>query len=198
MTTGSITDELIIGPGRVFLAPASPALVLPTHDDIDALIAGTFAGFDYLGDTTTAVTVSDEPEVVYAESQQGGREIDGSVKKMKTSFKSEARGFTVKRIAQWINGSYASSSSTGGSQVATLTPGGVGPLKKFAVAVVGPWTDGRQTSALVIAERCIYGKGLEWAMDADNYAKTPFELHVLRAFDPTHQDWTVFLPADAA
>lgn len=188
----SVTSELIVGPGRIFVAPYGTALP-KGKADVPALLAGTFPGFKYEGDTVAAVALSEELDTIEAESQQTGRTLDMAVKKSKGTVKTEARGYTVKKLARYAHASFTTDTLTSES---LLTPKGVAPLTKFAIAIVGPWTEGRQTSALFVAPRIVFPKGMELAMDADNYAKCPIELNILAADGGA--DWSLYLPADPA
>lgn len=69
--TENISDELTHGPAWLFVAPSGTAE--PTLADVEALLAGTFTGFESVGKTSTPVVRTYTPEYRQVRSTQAAR-----------------------------------------------------------------------------------------------------------------------------
>lgn len=140
--------EAIAGQARLYIAPVGTALPVSdgTTDDIPALLAGTFPSFEYFGDTTEdGVTVADSKEFSELFSGQADRAQDDFVTKLETLVSTTLQRYSAERVADLISGA----ADVNG----TVTPGGVGRIRKFAIALVGPWSEAGE-QCLVTAGRC--------------------------------------------
>lgn len=171
------TDELIIGAGRILVAAAGSSL---DNLDVPGIIAGTVpAGWTDLGHTTAAVTLTDAPNYVMAKSQQSARTLDVAVSEIETNITTTLRQVTADKLASFINGVNA-----GG----TITPGGIGSVPKFAVALVGPGPQGGTT--LLSAPRCVYTGERAIAFDVENYTEVAVTIEILD--DETTGGYTIY------
>lgn len=182
MTTA---DNLLQGPARIFVAPAGTAL--PDASDIASLVAGDLEDWAYAGDTTKPVMLKDTPNYSEATSQQKTRVIDIHVDSIKTTIESSAREVTIARLKDMVR-----ASSTSASGVTTVTPSGLGPVPKFACAIVGPWPGG---TALVVVERAAYVDATELTWDTQNATEIPFKIEVLEGNTLTG-GYTIYVTAD--
>lgn len=165
----SSTDSLLIGPAKIFVGAANSTDI--DAADIAALKAGSVpSGWTYAGDTTSGVTIKDTPEYAKATSQQTMRTLDVAVTAVTTTIASTAREITIQLLKDITRGT-----STGTSS-ATVTPGGVGPTPKFAVAIVGNWPGG---DMLFVAPRCSFVGERTLTLDANEYSQVEFEIEVL-------------------
>lgn len=182
-------DALTIGAASVYVAPVGTAL--PSYDQIADLKSGALATWMYLGDTTAAVSIKDEPEFIWASSQQAGRAIDGHVKETKTTIGSTARAITARKLADWLRGASVAVPAEGDAPSHTkITPGRSGSVPKFALVVVGPWDEAGES--LTTVARAANSRGVELAFSSEAHVEVPFEFIVLEA--PTGDDYTVLVP----
>jgi hypothetical protein len=164
----SATDNLIIGAAKLYVSTTG---TVATAADIAALQAGTAEGWTYLGETTAAVSVKDSPEYVRATSQQTARVLDKAVSRLNTTISTTLREVTASALSKWLRGTAATASG-----VTTVTPGGLGSVPKFAVALVGPWPAG---TALVTASRCAYDGDREMSFSSEGYTEVAIDIEVL-------------------
>lgn len=161
----SVTAGLIQGPGKVYIAPAGTTL--PGQDDLAALKAGEFAGFSFLGRTTEPVTVTDEPQLVEARSQQTSRLLDVGISGWETTVSTTLRDIDEDTISALLHGAV-----TGDTVFAGLR----GATQKFAFAIVGPWDGGE---CLIVVERGVVANGLELPFNNEEFSTVEFTVQVL-------------------
>lgn len=158
-------DNLLIGPARILTAAAGTAV---SAQDLADLIAGnTPAAWTSIGDTTAAVTLKDNPTYAQATSQQSARTLDVAVTQINTTIESTCREVTAERLADWIRGEAAAG---------VVTPGGLGPVPKFAVIMVGPWPGG---TAVFHAPRCAYTGDHSISWSSEEHSSVPVVIEVL-------------------
>jgi hypothetical protein len=162
------TDNLLIGAAKLYVATAGTAA---TGTNIAALKAGTATGWTYLGETTAGISLTDSPEFARATSQQSARTLDVAVTRLTTTLTTTLREVTDTALTTWLRGTAA---TAGG--VTTVTPGELGSVPKFAIAVVGPWPGG---DALVAAPRCAYIGSRELGFSSEEYTEVEVEIEVL-------------------
>lgn len=162
----AVTENLIQGAGRIFVAPFGSTL--PVAADLADLKAGTFTDFTDVGHTTSGVRVEDTPSTVEARSQQAARVLDSATASWDTRITSTAREVTLAMIAKLANSTVSSATVSGGTN--TVSP-------KFSVAIVGPWGDG--ADCMIVAERCTMASGLQLEFSSESFTELPFTLTVL-------------------
>jgi hypothetical protein len=158
-------DNLLIGPARMYTAAAGTAV---SAQDLADFIAGeTPAGWTSIGDTTAAVTLKDAPEYAKATSQQSARTLDVAVTSIATTVETTCREVTAEALATWLRGQVASGVVTGG---------GLGPVPKLSVVMVGPWPGGQ---AVFHAPRCAYTGEREIAFSSEEHTSVAVSFEVL-------------------
>lgn len=170
------TTNLLIGPFGLFTGPAGFEL---DADDLAALITGTDlpAGVASYGDTTSGLSLNDEPTIVKAESRQASRSIDAHIVKSQTTFTFTAREVTTKRLAEWLRGTVTDASSAGGLTTATISPQAHTADRKFAFYAHGVAPDGN--TYLVVAPRCRLSGNPTVVWDTEEYTEVEVEIEVL-------------------
>ena len=172
------TDALIIGPARLLIAAAGSDL---NAGDIATLVAGTTpTGWTELGHTTTAVNLNDNPTYVKAMSQQSARALDVAISEIETTITTNLREVDAAKMAAFVNGTNASG---------TITPGGLGLVSKFAVALFGPGPDDVYT--LLSAPRCAYVGERTVTFDAENFTEVAVTIEILD--DTATGGYTIYL-----
>jgi len=164
-------DNLIQGPGHIFVAPYGTAL--PAAADISGLLAGTVSGWTSVGETTAGVDLVDTPTWVKATSQQQARTIDAAISAISTTIKTTLREVDVTRLEDLVRGTADASAST----FTTVTPSGIGPAPKFSLAMVGAWPAGEKL--LLVAERVIYNAAQTLSFATDKYSEVAVEFEIL-------------------
>lgn len=92
----AVTTNLVQGPARLFVAAANATL--PGASDLDELKAGTLTGWTEVGHTTAAVTLTDTPTLVEANSQQAARTLAVAVSRWETQIETTVREVTLENI----------------------------------------------------------------------------------------------------
>lgn len=161
----SVTTGLIQGPGKIYIAPAGTTL--PGQSDLTALKAGSLAGFSFLGRTTEPVTVTDEPSLVEARSQQTSRLLDVAISGWETSISTTLRDIDEDTVAALLHGATAGD---------TVFAGLRGATQKFVFAIVGPWDGGE---CLIVVERGVVANGLELPFNNEEFSTVEFTIQVL-------------------
>ena len=164
-------DNLIQGPGHIFVAPYGTAL--PSASDISGLLAGTVMGWTSVGETTSAVDLTDTPTWVKATSQQQARTIDAAVSAISTTIKTTLREVDLSRLEDVVRGT----ADTSGADFNTVTPSGIGPAPKVSLAVVGAWPAGQKL--LLVAERVIHNTAQTLSFATDKYTEIAVEFEIL-------------------
>jgi hypothetical protein len=161
----AVTTGLVQGPARIYVA--APGTALPTDADVAALKAGTFPGFEFVGRTTEAVTLTDTPELVEATSQQTSRAIDYAIVSWETTVETTVRDVTLANIVKLMHGLQSGD---------TALPGVAGPTAKLSFAIVGPWDGGE---SMIVIERGVLENGLELAFNKEEFSTLPMTIKVL-------------------
>jgi len=170
----SSVDNLIQGPGHIYVAPYGTAL--PAAADLASLMAGTLSGWSSVGETTAAVDIVDTPTWVKATSQQQARDLDASISAIATTVKTTLREVTEARLSDLIRGTM-----TTGTNADSFAPAGIGPAPKFSLVVVGPWPGGQ--SVALVAERVIYSAAQTLSFDNTKYTEVAVEFEILTPSD---------------
>jgi hypothetical protein len=173
----SAQDALLIGPARLYVAAVGTAV--DNTDIVSFTPTSAPSGWTYLGDTTEAVTVKDAPSYAKATSQQSDRVLEITVTEIATTISTTLREIDAARLATFLR-------STASAGVINAT--GIGPVPKFAVALVGPWPGGQ---ALFTAERCAYTGEHSVSWNASEYSTTAVEIEVLTNAGAT--PYTIYL-----
>lgn len=184
----SAIDNLLQGPASIFVAAVGTSL--PSVDDIADLEAGTLSGWSAVGETTAATMLKDSPQYVRANSQQRTRALDVFVSEVTTTIETTAREVTAARMRDMVRGT---SETTEG--VTTVTPGGIGPVPKFSVCLLGGWPGG---SALVVVERAAFVDGQEMAWDTSKVTEVPLKVEVLTGDELGDAGYAIYLTNDDA
>lgn len=161
----SATDNLLIGPARIYTAPSGTNV--SAQGLADFLAGNAPAGWTSIGDTTAAVTLKDAPELARATSQQSARTLDIAVTQVNTTVETTCREVTAERLAEWIRGEVAAG---------VVTPSGLGPVPKFSVVMVGPWPGGQ---AVFHAPRCAYTGEHSISWSSEEHSTVPVVIEVL-------------------
>ena len=174
----SVTTGLIQGPGKIYIAPAGTAL--PGQPDLSALKNGSLAGWSFLGRTTEPVTVTDEPQLVEARSQQTSRLLDVGISGWETSISTTLRDIDEDTVAALLHGATAGD---------TVFAGLRGATQKFAFAIVGPWDGGE---CLIVVERGVVANGLELPFNNEEFSAVEFTVQVLEG-DEIEQGYEIYI-----
>jgi hypothetical protein len=165
----SVTTGLIQGPGKIYIAPAGTTL--PGQSELAALKGGSLAGWSFLGRTTEPVSITDEPQLVEARSQQTSRLLDVAISGWETSITTTLRDIDEDTVAALLHGATAGD---------TVFAGLRGATQKFAFAIVGPWDGGE---CLIVVERGVISNGLELPFNNEEFSTVEFTLQVLEGYE---------------
>jgi hypothetical protein len=165
----SAQDQLLIGPARLYVAASGTS--------IDAEDAAAFAvgevpvGWTYLGDTTKETTLKDNPSYARAMSQQTNRVLEIAVTEISTTITTGLREIDANKLTAFVRGT-----NVGGA----VAPGGIGPVPKIALVLVGPWPGG---NAVFAAERAAYIGERSVSWNAEDFTSVDIEVEVLENAD---------------
>jgi hypothetical protein len=173
MPQPQITRGLIQGPATIFTANFGS--VLPTRDDLSALVAGQLYGWTSRGRTTEGVNLTDSPEVTRAESDQALRTEAVAIVKWETVFETVCREVTASNIALATHGEVTADG---------VRPNASGQVRELSVAMVGPGPDGTQT--LIVVERAFVTNGVGLTFSRAAYGELPLNFEVLEPVATTH------------
>ena len=162
----AVTTNLVQGPARLFAAAANATL--PGASDLDELKAGILTGWTEVGHTTAAVTLTDTPTLVEANSQQAARTLAVAVSRWETQIETTVREVTLENIRKAVHGTVASG-------VLTPSASTIAEVAKFAIA--GPWSGGDE--CLIVVEFGVVSSGLSVSFDRENFAEVPMTIRVL-------------------
>ena len=162
----AISTKLVQGPARLFVAATSAAL--PGSGDYDELELGTFAGWTEVGHTTSAVTLTDTPTLVEANSQQSSRVVAVAVSKWDTQIETTVREITMQNISRALHGAIAGQD---------VNPAATTAAQVAHYAIVGPWSAGDK--CLIVVEFGVISSGLKVSFDRENYMDIPMTIKVL-------------------
>lgn len=162
----AVTTNLVQGPARIFVA--SSTATLPVAADLVALKAGTFTGWNEVGHTTSAVTLTDTPTIVEANSQQAARTLAVAVSRWETTLETSCREVTLEAIRRAAHGSVNSGA---------LTPSSSTAAEVLSFAIVGPWSGGDEV--LIVVENGVVTNGVAMSFDREAYTEVPLTVRVL-------------------
>lgn len=162
----AISTKLVQGPARIFVSATSAAL--PDGSTYDELEAGTLQGWTEVGHTTSAVTLTDTPSLVEANSQQSARTVAVAVSKWDTSIETTVREITVQNISLALHGALAGQD---------INPSASTTAQVGHYALIGPWAAGDK--CLVVVEFGVVSSGLKVSFDRENYMDIPLTIKVL-------------------
>jgi hypothetical protein len=110
---------LTIGAAHVLYAPQGTTL--PAYSDLADLVGGTFEGFTLVGDTTSAVELTDTPTWAKATSQQHARTIAKARTAEDTKFKFTLRSATEQRLVDLTSGTVVTVVTEGETATVPMT-----------------------------------------------------------------------------
>lgn len=185
---GTSADNVTVGPSHLYIAPYGSTL--PTYAEISDLLGGTQADFVNVGETTAAVSVTDTPTFVKATSQQQARTIAAAVSEITTTIKTTILEITEANLVNAIRATVSPGLLAVGD---TLTPGGIGPVNVFSLAVVGPYAGG--ANCLLVAERVYYDAAQAFDFDKTKYTDIAVEFEVLTpSSSGLTGGWALYVP----
>jgi hypothetical protein len=162
----AVTTNLVQGPARIFFAASGSTL--PAAADLAALKAGTLEDWTEVGHTTSAVTLTDTPTIVEANSQQAARTLAVAVSRWETTLETTCREVTLEAIRRAAHGAV---------NAGTLSPSSTTAAEVLSFAIVGPWSGGDE--CLIVVENGVVTNGVSMAFDRENYTEVPMTVRVL-------------------
>ena len=138
----SQATNIVHGSARIYVAPAGTTL--PVFADIADLTDGSFAGFEYAGATTGAVSLKEKPSYRKVQADQSSNADVVLVTGIETTVSAEMLEVDAALLKAVLRGT-----ATTATGHAVLTPGTVGQAPEVSVAIVGPWLNGNQVLAVI-------------------------------------------------
>ncbi|WP_373070137.1 hypothetical protein [Gemmatimonas sp.] len=168
----SASDNILIGPARLFVAPAG-TIFPDTEAEVASLKAGTLLGWTTaeVGHTTRGSALSVSPTQVAVGSQQSALPLMHYNRGFDVKLTTAALEVTLTNLRRAMHG----------AGMASVTAGVQGQSVAYAICMVGPWHAADASEALLTIQRAVFSGSSELTSDAENAAEVAIELTVLQA-----------------